>query len=186
VDLTDGRARVTPASGSARGVPLVETDATGLARLLAEGGTSDLLAVGAVRVRGALRRARALRVIPPAELRLDVLAEVGIWLDPALVYRALVALIDPELTAGHRFTVEYEVRGPRGARFHVVVADGEVPAVRDGASPQAVVRVAASHRLFQHLLGAGQAPEGERLDIRGDSAALATLHRWVAAVRDAG
>jgi hypothetical protein len=185
VEIENGHARVQPAASVARGVALIETDAAGFTRLLTDGGSKGLLGE-TLRVHGVLRRGRVLKRIPAAELRLDRLAEAGIWPDPVLVYRALAALIDPAHTAGERFTVDYEVRGPRGARFHVVVADGDAVAVLDGPSTDPAVRVGTTHRLFQHLLGTGTAPEGERLEVRGDAAALARLHRWVAAARDGG
>ena len=110
-------------------------DAPALAELLAAGGSREVRRAGRARVRGTLRRRRALRRLPAAPLDLADLAEAGVWPDPGLVYRTLAAR-RPRLDGGHPLVVALEVDGPRGGRWAVDAPGGEPLVVTPGRAEQ--------------------------------------------------
>jgi hypothetical protein len=158
-------------------------DAPALAALLARGGRAARVA-GRAQVRGTLRRRRALRSVPPAQLRLGELARLGVWPDPGLVLAALARLVEPAWTAGHEFAIALEIVGPRGGRWHVAARDGEplrVGRANPPHPPDATVRM--SQAAFQQLLGAaGERPE-RKAAIRGDFRAVAQFVAWTERAR---
>ena len=109
----------------------LSVDARSLAELLASGGSREVRRAGSARVRGTLRRGRALRRLPAAPLDLADLARAGIWPDPGLVLSALGLLMDPAWTEGEPLRVALEVvgraRGPVGRRFPGRRADRRHP-----------------------------------------------------------
>lgn len=160
----------------------LELDALGLVTLLARGGEKARAEGTPIRVRGTLRRRRALRAIPPASLRLGELARLNVWPDPALVYRALTHLFEPPWTRGHEFWVAQEVVGKQGGRWWVRV-DGEKPVqVTDEPPPEGPdASVRMTQAAFQHLLGAEPALRrrgGPKAEMRGDARVLEALGRW--------
>ena len=103
------------------------------------------------------------------------LARAGVWLDPVVLARGLVALADPAWIGDHRLTVAVELTGHVSATFTVSAA-GQLavkagpPDVRPDAS------VATSTLTFYRWLS------GEPLDapaaIDGDPAAVTLLAGW--------
>jgi hypothetical protein len=161
-------------------------DAPALAELLAAGGSREVRRAGRARVRGTLRRRRALRRLPAAPLDLADLAEAGVWPDPGLVLAALSLLVDPAWTEGDPLLVALEVDGPRGGRWAVDAPGGEPLVVTPGRAEQPSATVRIPQAAFQGLLaGRPRATEGKAA-IRGDVAALARLVEWIErAQRDA-
>jgi hypothetical protein len=159
----------------------LETDASGLAELLVAGGPG--LPRRAARVRPVLRRSRA-RSLPATPLSLARMAEVGIWLDPVLLYRALAVVIDASWTRGQSFSVHYLVTGPgireeTGRSFHVVVHDAQPIQVGEGPPPgRAGGTVHASQSAFQHVLDGRPRPPGGKASMRGDARALGLITQW--------
>jgi ribonucleoside-diphosphate reductase beta chain len=78
-----------------------------------------------LRLRGRRRKALALRHLDP-DAGPRRLAELGVPVDPDLLYRSLPYAIDPDWTRGHRFSVAFEVLGEGGGTWVVEVDDGEV------------------------------------------------------------
>jgi hypothetical protein len=153
-------------------------DAPALAELLAAGGSRDVRRAGRARVRGTVRRRRALRRLPAAPLDLADLADAGVWPDPGLVLAALSLLVDPAWTEGDHLAVAIEVVGPRGGRW-TVEAGGAPLTVTPGRPEQPSATVSIPQAAFQGLLaGRPGAPAGKAA-IRGDVAALARLVGWI-------
>ncbi|MDX6650654.1 MAG: hypothetical protein QOJ97_2605 [Solirubrobacteraceae bacterium] len=184
VTLSDGRGTVAPLEshrGRREADFRLDLDAKALARLLAAGGAAKLRRAGHAKVRGTLRRRRALRAIPAAELDLARLAAANVWPDPGLVMQALAGLVDPEWTRGHTFAVALVVLGPRGGRWRVRAADGDplgVGPARTAEEADATVRM--TQAAYQRLLAAGPAPEDRRTLVSGDVRAVALLTGWIA------
>ena len=136
--------------------------------------------VGSVRLRGRGRRARALRdALVRADLGLAAAARAGADLEPDLVFGAFAYAIDPAWTRGHRFTVAQEIADPEPARWHIAVRDGARVTVdrRPPPEPPDAV-VSMSRATFAQLLRADPPANGERPQVRGDRAAVATLKAW--------
>jgi len=144
-DGNGGPAKVAESNGAAGEDFTLQTDAEGLARLAAGANPLALALRRKLRLRGRRRKALALRGLDsdagPREL-----AQLGIAVDPDLVYRSLAYAIEPEWTAGHRFAVAYELLGEGGGRWLIEVDDGEV-SCRSGSEngsapdPDSVVRL---------------------------------------------
>jgi ribonucleoside-diphosphate reductase beta chain len=139
-----GAASVEPANGAAGEDFALHTDAAGLAHLAAGGNPLTMMLRRRLRLTGKRRKAMALR-------RLDSgsgprkLAEMGINVDPDLLYRSLAYAVDPEWTRGHSFRVAFEVMGEGGGEWLVEVDDGTIavqPGSTNGAGePDATVRL---------------------------------------------
>jgi len=166
----------------------LDLDATALVRLLIEGGSPGLRRAGRFKLRGTLRRRRAARSIPAAELDLARLADAHVWPDPGLVLTALAGLIEPEWTAGHAFAVAMVVLGPRGGRWRARAADGaplSVGPARTAEEADATVRM--TQGAYQRLLAGRPGRDDRRTHVTGNVAAVATLVGWIErAQREAG
>jgi hypothetical protein len=155
-------------------------DAPALAELLAHGGSPAVRRAGRARVRGTLRRHRALRSVPPAQLDLAALAGAGIWPDPGLVLDALTRLIEPAWTSGPAFAVALHVDGGRGGRWTVRAGEGPGrPEVVAGAPAAPGASVRLNQEAFQRLLAGESALPGAKAVVRGDVAVLRRLVEWV-------
>jgi hypothetical protein len=183
VTLREARGTVAPLEShrSRRAADFrLELDAAALARLLTAGGSPALGRAGHVKVRGTLRRRRAVRAVPAAELDLARLAEAHVWPDPGLVLRALAGLIAPEWTRGHAFAVALVVLGPRGGRWRVRAADGaplDVGSARTAEDAGATVRM--TQAAYQRLLAGRPESDDRRTRISGDAHAVAALVGWI-------
>jgi hypothetical protein len=182
VALGNGRGSVAPLHKPRprrRGDFRLAVDAPALAELLAAGGSRDVRRAGRARVRGTVRRRRALRRLPAAPLDLADLADAGVWPDPGLVLAAISLLVDPAWTEGDQLAVAIEVVGPRGGRWTVDAAGGAPLTVTPGRPEQPSATVRIPQAAFQGLLaGRPGAPAGKAA-IRGDVAALARLVGWI-------
>jgi hypothetical protein len=183
VSLWPGRAAIVPAGDDDPQRPgfQLKTDVRGVLDLLVEGGTRKLRR--RVKVGGTWRRRRALRRVPRAVLLPGTLAGAGVWLDPLLLLRALVLLIEPEWTKGHEFVVSHEISGPRGRNLWVhATGAGPVEVLAAPPSTPTTVTVHSTQSAFQRFLG-GEADGPERWTIRGDVSAVSVLSDWLERAR---
>jgi hypothetical protein len=179
VSLSPGRARIAPLAPDASDDAAfqVTTNPAGLLELLMEGGSRKLRR--RVRVSGTWRRRRALRSIPPAELRPGALVAAKVWVDAVLVLRALTQLVDSAWTEGHEFVVAHEIEGRRPQRLWIRAASGSPLAILPTLPREPVdVTVLSTHSTFLRYLG-GEPNGPERWTIRGDVNALAVLTGWL-------
>jgi hypothetical protein len=103
------------------------------------------------------------------------LARTGVWLDPALLARALALRVDPAAVGEERFTVAVSLAGPVGATFAVTAESGlAVTAGAPASGPDATL--ATTTLAFYRWLS------GEPIDapvaIDGDRDAVARLVAW--------
>jgi len=148
-----GPARVRPARDGDDAEFAVETDAAGLAQLAAGSNPLGLLLRRRLRLRGRRRRALALRRLDP-EAGPRKLAELGLKVDPDLVYRALPYVIDAEWMKGQRFAIAFEVLGEGGGRWLIEVDDGalRVSAAAPNGAPRPDTTVRLSIETWGRLL----------------------------------
>ncbi len=182
VALREGRGTVAPldAPRPRRAADFrLAVDAPVLARLLVAGGSRGLRREGRFKVRGTMRRGRAVRAIPPAELDLARLAEAGVWPDPGLVMRALTGLVEPEWAAGHEFAVALVVHGPRGGRWRVRAAGAAPLEVETATRGEEDATIRMTQAAYQRMLAGRPAPEDRRTLVSGDPAAVAALAGWI-------
>ncbi|MDX6699197.1 MAG: hypothetical protein QOE65_2594 [Solirubrobacteraceae bacterium] len=190
VTLRDGRGTVAPLEShrARKGTDFrLDLDAQALVALLVQGGSPRLRKAGHLKVRGTLRRRRAVRAIPAADLDLGRLAEAGVWPDPGLVLKALAGLVDPDWTRGEAFVVALVVLGPRGGRWRVRARDGEaldVGPARTAEDAAATIRM--TQAAYQRLLAGRPAPNDRRTHITGDLATVATLTGWIERAQRSG
>ena len=132
-------------------------------------------------------RARTLRLLAEAPLGLRALHAAGVRLDPMLAYRALAISIEPQWTAGRRFTLVHEVEGSAAHRCCVYV-DGQRPVSVSGPSrhTNATVTVLCPPELFLPLLAGELTREAERRLVHGDIEAFTALQDWIARIEWAG
>ncbi len=178
------RAEVTeaPSGGDLNGEAFaIETDPTTLARLASGRSPIGALVRRRLRLRGRRRKALALRRLS-ADAGPRDLARLGLPVDPDLVFRSLEYAIEPEWTAGHSFSVAYELVGDGGGAWRVEVDDGKVRVQRGtGESPDAIVRIRYSDWL-QLLSGEVSPSDAMRLgltEIEGRIFPVTRLGRWI-------
>jgi hypothetical protein len=135
------------------------------------------------RVSGRRRRLSELAPLRSAQLSLADAAKAGARLEPALVYRALPLVIDPEWTRGHRFTVAQRVADQT---WHVTARDGlPLRVVERRADAPADATVTMSRAAFDRMLRNEPPAHGDRPQVRGDRDAVAALKRWTDVARGA-
>jgi hypothetical protein len=138
-----------------------------------------------VKIAGTRRRRRALRALPPAELRPGRLAAGEIWLDPLLLLKALAELVDPAWTGGQRFVVAHHVEGPRGRSVWVRVRHRTpLEVLAEAPDEEVAVTINSTQAAFQRFLG-GEPAGAEKSAIRGDARMLAEYTGWLERARSA-
>jgi hypothetical protein len=156
-----------------------EVDATLEGRI---GALAPLVAGGAgwrlkdVKVRGTNRwRVRRLSRARRTPLTIDALTRNPATApDPGLVLAALAAAVDPQLTAGHRFGVEYAIAN--AGHWTVLAEDGRplvVKPTNGDKAPRAATITADAAALFALLAG-----HETTATASGDLRAVETLHGW--------
>jgi ribonucleoside-diphosphate reductase beta chain len=159
----------------------ISTDARTLARIASGRSPLGALARGRLRVRGRRRKALALRRLSQEAGPRD-LARLGLPVDPDLLFRSLAYAIEPEWTAGHRFTIVYHLVGEGGGTWRVEVDDGQVRVHRGlGESPDAIVRIRYSDWM-RMLAGEVTPSEAMRLgltEVEGRIPPVTRLGRWI-------
>ena len=165
----------------------VNTSLAGLGVLLAAGRTKRMIARERALVIPDRDRIDTLRALAQAPLGLRALHSVGVRLDPLLAYRALTLSVEPQWTAGHRFTLLHEVQGSPAQRCCVYV-DGERPVsvMRPSRHTHATVTVLCPPDLFLPLLAGELTRTEERKLVHGDVEAFTALQDWIARIEWAG
>jgi hypothetical protein len=158
-------------------------DLASIARLLVAGRVRRLVArrlhMGRklARVKGDRHRLAALEQLVDAPLTLKQLHAAGVTPDPVLALTLAELMIEPEWTAGERFTIGYrEPPAPSpSAYFHI--RDGKPPMVTEEPphGPVAAVIVRPADELLAVLAG----EFGEDVAIEGDPAPLALVSQWL-------
>jgi predicted nucleic acid-binding Zn-ribbon protein len=131
------------------------------------------------RVSGSRRQLRRLLRRLRTPIGLADARRAGVLLDPGQVLGVLGAGVDPAWTAGHDFSVVWDVRGPQGGTWTVSVAGGLPVTVTEGApdaEPAATVHV--SHGALMSLLAGEPLPPGDPATVDGDADAVALLGDW--------
>jgi ribonucleoside-diphosphate reductase beta chain len=159
----------------------ISTDARTLARIASGRSPIGALARGRLRVRGRRRKALALRRLSQEAGPRD-LARLSLPVDPDLLFRSLAYAIEPEWTAGHRFTVAYQLVGEGGGSWRVEVDDGQVRVHRGlGEDPDAIVRI--RYLDWMRMLAGEVTPsEAMRLgltEVEGRIPPVTRLGRWI-------
>jgi hypothetical protein len=129
-------------------------------------------------VRGSRRRLKRLTKRLREPMQLSDVARAGAVSEPGLILAALAAGVDPEWTAGHRFTVAWVVEGAHGGTWTIAAGDGALQ-VRTGLpadGPRAAVHV--PQPVFVPLLAGFAAPPGLQATAEGDAHAVDLLRQW--------
>ena len=186
VVVEDGQASVTTLNGDGNGDGEREldfrliTDAEGLALLAAGGSPARLLVGGKIRIRGKRRRAMKLRALAEGEdPTLGDAIRAGAELDTDAVFRSLAYLIDRSWTAGHSFSVAYEIDGV--GRWVVHVNDGERIRVETEGEAQTTLRVSGEtyRDLITGELTPAEAMRSHRTLPEGPVFPATLLGRWI-------
>jgi ribonucleoside-diphosphate reductase beta chain len=159
----------------------ISTDPETLAELASGRSPLGALARRRLRLRGRRRKALALRKLSPDAGPRD-LAKLGLPVDPDLVFRSLEYAIEPEWTAGHSFSVAYELVGEGGGAWRVEVEDGSVRVLRGtGESPDAIVRIRYSDwlRLLSGEVSPSDAMRLGLTEVEGKIFPVTRLGRWI-------
>src|SRR5918997_7142043 len=144
ITVDDSGAKVAPRNGDSAGNLdfRLMTDAEGLAQLAAGASPMRLMLGGKLRIRGKRRRAMKLRAMADGDdPTIADAIRAGAELDTDAVLRALPYMVDPAWTAGHSFSVAYEI-GDTG-RWVVHVNDGQRLSVATEGEADTTVRIAA-------------------------------------------
>ena len=159
----------------------ISTDPETLAELASGRSPLGALARRRLRLRGRRRKALALRKLSPDAGPRD-LAKLGLPVDPDLVFRSLEYAIEPEWTAGHSFSVAYELVGEGGGAWRVEVEDGSVRVLRGtGESPDAIVRIRYSDwlRLLSGEVSPSDAMRLGLTEVEGKIFPVTRMGRWI-------
>jgi ribonucleoside-diphosphate reductase beta chain len=183
VSVSEGRARVEPADGQPIDFSL-STDARSLVDLaLGDRGPMSLALRRRLRIGGSRRKALALRRMSSDQPEPGDIVRAGGRIDPDLLYRSLPYLIDPAWTRGHRFTVGYEISGPRGGRWWAEVRDGEPVRVTTEEPEHVDATARISYDAYQRIatgeLTPSQAMQDRLTDIDGLIYPVTLLGRWI-------
>ena len=129
VAIEDGHGTVVEANGAGAASDFtLHTDPLTFAELATGASPLRLMLAGRMRIRGKRRRALKLRRLA-GDVTMRDMTRAGIDPDPDLLYRALPYVLDPEWTAGHRFSLAYVIEDDAtgaGGRWFLNVADGTV------------------------------------------------------------
>jgi ribonucleoside-diphosphate reductase beta chain len=159
----------------------ISTDPETLALLASGRSPIGAMARGRVKLRGRRRKALALRRLSVDAGPRD-LARLGLPVDPDLVFRSLAYAIEPEWTAGHSFSVVYELVGEGGGAWRVEVDDGRVRVQRGhGEDPDALVRIRYSDwlRLLSGEITPSDAMRLGITEIEGRIFPVTRMGRWI-------
>lgn len=127
---------------------------------------------------GSRRRLKKLLRVLRDPVQLADAARAGAPVDPGVVLAALAAATDGEQTAGHTFTVAWDVSGPLGGIWTVHVAGGRPRVDPGGPEGGATATVHVSQAAFLPLLAGFAPPPGEQATVTGNAHAVALLRQW--------
>jgi ribonucleoside-diphosphate reductase beta chain len=190
VTVDESGAKVSPGNGAGNGSNgsaaadgldfRLMTDAEGLAQLAAGASPMRLMLGGKLRIRGKRRRAMKLRAMSEGEdPSIADAVRAGAELDTDAVLRALPYLIDPAWTAGHSFSVAYEI-GDTG-RWVVHVNDGQRLSVATEGEADTTVRIGADayRELVTGELSPAESMRSQRTLVDGPVYPVTLLGRWI-------
>ena len=154
-------------------------DLASVARLLRAGRVRRRLRVPPrrmARIRGDRRRLAALDRLIEARLTAGELRGAGVKLDPLLALTLAALAVEPEWTAGERFTIAHrEPAAPSpGAYLHVRDGRPSLASAEPPHGPVSTVVICAADELILALAGSAGA-EG----IEGDRRPLSLLAQWL-------
>ncbi len=157
-------------------------DLASIARLLTASPTRRRLAwlpgrYRVARIRGDRSRLPALEHLIDAPLSLSQLRTAGLRLDPGLAMTVAALMIEPEWTAGERFTIghrEPAVPAP-DAYLHVLGGRPPLATAEPPHGPVATVIVCAG----EELLGVLASEPGVRFALEGEERPLALVRQWL-------
>ena len=192
VSVSGGRARVDEERTGDDTDFRLQTDARTLIDLVTgTAGPLGLMMRGRLRIRGKRRRALKLRQMSSGDLSMAEVVESGGTLEPDILYRSLPYLIDRDWTAGHDYTVRYDVTGDGGGTWYVSVLDGEPLEVsQELPEGRAVVGTASvSFDTYQRMasgqLSPSHAMQNQLTKIEGEIHPVTLLGRWIARAQGA-
>jgi ribonucleoside-diphosphate reductase beta chain len=192
VSVSGGRARVDEARDPDETDFRLHTDARTLVELVTgTAGPLGLMMRGRLRVRGKRRRALKLRQMSAGDVSMADVLDAGGTLEPDTLYRSLPYMIDPEWTAGHDFTVRYEVTGDGGGTWYVTARDGEpIEVARElpegrGAIGTATVSFDTYQRMAAGQISPSLAMQNQLTKIDGQIHPITLLGRWIARAQGA-
>jgi hypothetical protein len=128
------------------------------------------------RVRGNRRRLDALDSLVGGRLSLRDLRAAGVEFDPLLALTVAALMIEPQWTAGERFTIAHRAPADPAPDAYLHVRDGRAP-LASGAAPHGAIStvvVCASEELLGVLAGSVLADE-----VIGDARSLSLLLVWL-------
>ena len=129
------------------------------------------------RIRGDRSRLPALEHLIGAPLSLSQLLAAGLRLDPGLAMTVAALMIEPDWTAGERFTIghrEAAVPAP-DAYLHVLGAKPPLATAEPPHGPVATVIVCSGEELLGVLAG----EPGARFALEGEERPLALVRQWL-------
>jgi ribonucleoside-diphosphate reductase beta chain len=192
VSVSGGRARVDEARDPDETDFRLHTDARTLVELVTgTAGPLGLMMRGRLRVRGKRRRALKLRQMSAGDVSMADVLDAGGTLEPDTLYRSLPYMIEPEWTAGHDFTVRYEVTGDGGGTWYVTARDGEpIEVARElpegrGAIGTATVSFDTYQRMAAGQISPSLAMQNQLTKIDGQIHPITLLGRWIARAQGA-
>ncbi len=129
------------------------------------------------RIRGDRSRFPALEHLIDAPLTLSQLGAAGVRLDPVLALTVAALMIEPEWTAGERFTIGHrEAPAPApDAYLHVLGGRPPLATAEPPHGPVAAVIVCPG----EDLLGVLASESGARFVLEGDERPLALVRQWL-------
>ncbi|MDX6639919.1 MAG: hypothetical protein QOF12_930, partial [Solirubrobacteraceae bacterium] len=137
-------------------------------------------------VRGSRRRLKRLTRKLREPVQLADLARAGAVSEPGLILAALAAGVDPEWTAGHRFTVAWIVEGAYGGTWTIAVGDGALE-VRTGLPEEgAGATLHVPQPMFVALLAGFATAPGLRATAEGDAHTVDLVRQWFDRVQRLG
>src|SRR5215210_5023459 len=187
VSISGGRARVDEARSADHSEFRLQTDARTLIDLVTgTAGPLGLMMRGRLRVRGKRRKALKLRQMSSGDVSMADVVDAGGTLKPDILYRSLPYLIDPGWTAGHDFTVRYDVSGDGGGTWYLGVRDGErvevareLPEGREVAGT-ATVSLDSYQRLASGQISPSHAMQNQLTTVEGEIHPVTLVGRWIA------
>ena len=137
-------------------------------------------------VHGSRRRLKRLTRQLREPVQLADLARAGAVSEPGLILAALAAGVDPEWTAGHRFTVAWVVEGAHGGTWTIAVGDGALQ-VRTGLPEEgARATLHVPQPVLVPLLAGFATPPGPQATAEGDAHAVDLVRQWFDRVQRLG
>jgi hypothetical protein len=185
VTVSSTGARIDP-GGTPR--PLTEVDfqlvgeLASIARLLAAGPVARRLGRlpfrhRMARIRGERRRLAALEKLIDAPLTLSQLHAAGVRLDPVLALSLVAIMIEPDWTAGERFTIAHREPAAPAPDAYLHIRDGRAPLATEEAPHGPVATVIECPA--DDLIGVLADDHVASVAISGEERPVALIRQWL-------